>query len=139
MYQGKYSNYREWENLTAIIERNLSEGELNNAKLFVFTENLVFESMFYKGTLKITLFFGIVLHFHQVQMKGELILHIIHIVGTHMIEAGIDGLSRGNNFGGMMRGLNPLKCVPLGKGDMERSEKLDPWMRSWWVDTLTSM
>ena len=29
-------------------------------------------------------------------MRGELILHLIHIVGTRMIDAGIDGISRGN-------------------------------------------
>ena len=28
-------------------------------------------------------------------MRGELILRIIHIAGTQIIEAGIDGLSRG--------------------------------------------
>ena len=54
-----------------------------------------------------------------------------------MIEAGIDGLSIGKTLGGMMRVINPLKFVPLGNGDMERSEKLDPWIRSWWSDTFT--
>ena len=30
-----------------------------------------------------------------------------------MIDPGIDGLSRGNNLGGIMRGLEPLKFLPL--------------------------
>ena len=38
----------------------------------------------------------------------------------------------------MMRGLNPLQCVTSGKGAMERSDKLNPWMRSWWGETLTA-
>ena len=38
-----------------------------------------------------------------------------------MIEAVIDGLSRGNNMGGMTRGLNPLKFVPLDEGADEIS------------------
>ena len=38
-----------------------------------------------------------------------------------------------------MRGINPLKFVPLGKGDMERYDKLEPWLRYWWGDTFTAM
>ena len=56
-----------------------------------------------------------------------------------MLEAGIDGLSRGNNLGGRMRGFNPLQFVPLRKGAMEKSDKLYPWLRSLWGDTLTEM
>ena len=41
-------------------------------------------------------------------MREELTLHIIHIAGTRIIEAGIDGLYRGNILGVMMRGLNLL-------------------------------
>ena len=41
-------------------------------------------------------------------MIGGLILHVIYIAGTQMIEAGIDGLSKGKNVGGMMRGMNPI-------------------------------
>ena len=45
-------------------------------------------------------------------MKGDLILHIVHIAVTQMIEVVIDSLSKGKNLGGMVRGLNPLKFVP---------------------------
>ena len=82
-------------------------------ELFVFVENLVLESVLYKGNSNIPLLFEILLYLHQVQMKGELILHVVHIVGTRMIDPGIDGLSRGNNLGGIMRGLEPLKFLPL--------------------------
>ena len=40
------------------------------------------------------------LSIHIVQIYGERILHIVSIAGIKMIEAGIDGLSRGNNLGG---------------------------------------
>ena len=36
-----------------------------------------------------------------------------------MIEAVIDGLSRGNNLGVVMRGLEPLQFFPLGEGATE--------------------
>ena len=57
---------------------------------------------------KLPLLFEIFLRLHQLQMRGELIFNVIHIAGTRMIEAGIGGLSRGNNLGGIIRGLNHL-------------------------------
>ena len=64
-------------------------------------------------------------------MRGELILHMIQIAGTSIIEAGIDGLSRGDNLGGMKRRLNPLQFVPLYQGALIRSAKLEPLNRTW--------
>ena len=57
-------------------------------------------------------------------------LHIIHNHGTCIIEAGIDGLSRGNNFGEVMRGQSTLQFVTLVKEVVERSEVVDPWLTS---------
>ena len=51
----------------------------------------MFEIFFYKGTLNIPLLFEIVLRLKQVQMKGDLILHIINIVDTLMFKVGING------------------------------------------------
>ena len=72
-------------------------------------------------------------------MKGELILHVVHMYGTRMIKSGIYGLCRGNNLGGMMRGPEPLKVSPLGKGATERFDTLEPWLLSWQGDTLTPL
>ena len=69
-------------------------------------DNLVLESIFYNETSKPPLLFEIVLRLKQVQMRGELILHDIKIAGTRTIEVGIERLSRGNNLGGIMRGIN---------------------------------
>ena len=63
----------------------------------VFTDNIVFESVYYKGESKIPLLFDIVLLLQQVQIRGYLILHAVNIFGTRMVEAGIDGLLRLNN------------------------------------------
>ena len=54
-------------------------------------------------------------------MKVYLILHVIHIAVTRIIESGIYGLSRRNNMGEMMRGLNPLQFVSLYQGAEEIS------------------
>ena len=84
-------------------------GVLKGMELFIFTDNFVFESVYYKGTSKNPLLFEIFLRLHQVQMRGELISHVIHIAGTQIIESGMEGLSRGDNLGDMKRGLNPFQ------------------------------
>ena len=63
-----------------------------DVELFIFTDNLVFERVYYKGTSKSPLLFKIVLSMHQVNMKGDLIIHVLHIAGTQMIKTGIYGL-----------------------------------------------
>ena len=44
---------------------------------------------------------------------------MVNTVGTRMIEAVIDGLSRGNNMGVIMIGFNLLHFVPLDQGAEE--------------------
>ena len=73
----------------------------------------MFGSIYHKEALTSALLFEIILRLHQVQIKEDLILYVIHIVETSMIEAGIYGISRGKNLGGMTRLLNRLKLVPV--------------------------
>ena len=101
------------------IEHSVASGELQDIELLVFTNTMVFESVYNKGTLRIILLFEIVLWLHHVQMKEALILHVIYISGTRMIEAGIYGLSRENNLEGIMIGVNPLKPALVDEGAVE--------------------
>ena len=50
LYQGRSSNFLEGVNLTNNIEESVASGELTGVDFSVFTDNLVFESLFYKGT-----------------------------------------------------------------------------------------
>ena len=54
-------------------------------------------------------------------MRWYLILHVVHILGTRMIEAGIDGILRGHNMGGIIRELNPIQFIMLYQGADEIS------------------
>ena len=65
-------------------------------------------------------------------MKGNTILHLIHIAGTQMTACGIDGLSIGIILEGVMAGDQLLEHVPLHLGYMQRSKGVKPWIRSWW-------
>ena len=65
---------------------------------FFFNNNPVFDNIFCEGKSKSWLLFEVVLKIHQVKMKVVSILHIIHITGTVMIVASIDGIYRRNKF-----------------------------------------
>ena len=38
-----------------------------------------------------------------------------------------------------MRGLNPLKLVPLDEGAVKISPGLEGWIGSWWGDNIKKM
>ena len=65
-------------------------------------DNWIFRSVFTKDSSNIPLLFETVLQLHNIQTEMILILHVVHISGTRIIEAGIDGLSRGNDMGGII-------------------------------------
>ena len=73
----------------------------------MLTDNMLFESVFYRGKSKIPLLFELILRLHQVQMRGYLILHVVNTIEIRMTEKLIYGIPRGNNMGVIMRGLNP--------------------------------
>ena len=58
---------------------------------------------------------------------------MIHIAGTCMKRAGIDGLSQGDFLEGMVAGKNPLDYIPHNEGAGARSKgKIEAWVQSWW-------
>ena len=72
-------------------------------------------------------------------MRGDLILHFVHISGKGINEERIDELLMGNSLGGITRGLNPLQCVTIYQGAAKRSTEVEPWLMSWRGKILTMM
>ena len=57
---------------------------------------------------------------------------MIHIAGTRMKRAGIDGLSRGDFLEGMMKGIDPLTYISLDETAEERMEApVSAWVKTW--------
>ena len=130
------SNWREAENLTKRIEEMGLEGRLDDMELFVFTDNSTYEGTFYKGysktSKKLT---AIILRLRKVERETGCILHVIHIAGTRMKAAGVDGLSRCDFMEGIMAGKNPWSYVPLNEDADHRSEgRVADWVKHWWHD-----
>ena len=116
--------------MTPRIEQIVATGEMEKEKIFLFMDDLVYDSALYKEESKIPLLFEIVLMLNKSQMQGVTILHTIHIEGAIFIEAFIGGLSRINNLGGMMQGLNYLQFASLCLGATERPMWVEPCIRS---------
>ena len=133
------SNFREAENLVLRIERLVEEDEGQGREIFLFTDNIVFESTYYKGYSNSEKLSDIILRLHKAQRSGALKLHVIHIAGTRMKDWGVDGLSRGDLLEGMMAGKDPLSYIPMHRGANERSEgTVEEWVRSWWDSSWPS-
>jgi hypothetical protein len=126
----KSSNYREFKNLLEEIRDASTAGILANKLVFLFTDNLVAESIFYKGTSSSRELYEMVLELRKLEMKGGFKLKIIHVAGTRMIFQGTDGLSRGELQLGSL--LDKAACnVPLHLDPLTRSPALKEWLEDW--------
>jgi hypothetical protein len=98
----------------------------------MFTDNMVSENAFYRGTSSSPILFELVMRLRLLEMHGGWKLHVIRITGKRMIQQGADGLSRGYIMYGGMRGVDMLSFVPLVNGSDERSRSLKRWVHTWW-------
>ena len=126
------SNYRELLNLVESLEAQVEDGRIRGAEVFLFTDNSTAEAVFFKGNSTSERLFELMLRLRKIEMKGDLLLHVIHVAGTRMIEEGADGGSRGDLSQGAMAGHSVIDFVPLHLSALERSSELEPWIRSWW-------
>ena len=116
------------------IEAMADEGRLGDREVFIFTDNIVFEGTFYKGHSNSPKLNEIILRLRIAERSSGCILHVVHVAGTRMKEAGIDGLSRGDFMEGIMAGTDPLSFIPLNEGADERGVggRVQTWIESWW-------
>jgi hypothetical protein len=126
------SNYRELLNLVDSLEAQVEDGRIRGAEVFLFTDNLMAEAVFFKGNSTSERLFKLMLRLQKIEMKGDLLLYVIHVVGTRMIEEGADGGSRGDLLQGAMAGHSVIVFVPLHLSALERSSELEPSIHSWW-------
>lgn len=92
---------------------------MNDTEIFVITDNLPFKGTYYKGHSSSKKLNQIILGMRLFEIRSSALLHIIHVAGTRMKDAGIDGLSHGDVLEGMMvwgSNSNPLSFVPFHLG-----------------------
>jgi hypothetical protein len=126
------SNYRELLNLVVRLEELVKDGTLQGAEVFLFTDNSTAEAVYYKGNSSSRTLFELMLRLRELEMRGDLKLHVIHVAGTRMQDEGADGSSRGDQSSGVMNGTHILKYVPLHQSALELEPKLEAWLRGCW-------
>jgi hypothetical protein len=85
-------------------------------------------SRFLEGLFQSRKLFDLILELKMIEMEYDLILHIVHVSGRHMIRQGSDGLSREDHSQGVMTGASMESFIPLHKTSIERDERLGRWL-----------
>jgi hypothetical protein len=129
-------NYRELLNVVEGLEIQVREGELRDCEVFLFTDNSAAEAVYFKGNLTSRKLFELVLRLRRLEMRGGLVLHAVHVADTCIIDQGADRGSRGDLNQGSMAGVPVIEFMPLHLSTLERSTKVEDWVRSWWNEGL---
>jgi hypothetical protein len=124
------SNYREGNNLRLAVEKEVELGRLTGRELWLATDNMTCETTFYRGSSTSRDLHELMLDLRLLTVRGNFILHVVHIAGTRMIEIGVDGLSRGETHLGALD-FSFGDALPLHLSPLERSPSLGPWLSSW--------
>ena len=122
------SNWKELCNLVEALYHYVRMESLQGYEIFMFTDNSTAEAAFWKGTSESRELFDLVLRLKQLELREDLILHVIHISGRRMIWQGTDGLSRADHSQGVMRGKPIEDFVPLHLNALERAPLLQGWL-----------
>jgi len=132
------SNLREAQNQVNHLLGEVKAGKHDGCELWCVTDNAVWSSVWQKGMSSAKHLFKLVLELKQECLQHEVYLHLFHISGNRMIATGIDGLSRGNQDGGIAVGYDLRKFVPVDRGAFDLGgPRLEKWCRSWMGDDFT--
>jgi hypothetical protein len=128
----KSLKYQELYNLVCQLEELVEDETLEGSEVFIFTDNSTAESAFFKGNSSSEHLYGLMLRLCELEMKGNLILHMIHVAGTRMQEEGADWASRGDHSTGAMSGTSVLDFVPLHRDELSLEPGLQKWLEKSW-------
>ncbi len=125
------SNYKKLRNIVDALQKYAQDGWLQFTEIWMFTDNSVAESAYFRGTSKSRQLFELVLQLRKLEMAAECRIFLIHVAGTRMIAQGTDGLSRGDQNAGVMMGVDMLDYILLHRTAVERSPSVETWVHSW--------
>ena len=107
------SNYRDLKVLVEEMEEHVRNSKVWDCEDFLLTDNLMAEYSFYKGSLLSETSFNLILRLRKLELEGEIILHVIHVLERRMIISGVDALSRGDARKGIMEGNSLRSYFPF--------------------------
>jgi hypothetical protein len=130
------SNWREFTNVVESLEEEAASGRLDNAQVYMFTNNTVVEAALYKGTSHSPKLLELVIQIKLIETQRGIRILVSHVSGLRMIAEGGDGVSCGSLNEGVMAGEDMLTFIPLHLSAIERSPGLLAWALSWTGPTL---
>ena len=89
------SNWKEFTNVVESLEEEGEEGNLDNAEVYMFTDNSTVESCVARGSSSSSKLLELVVRLQVLAMRAGIKIHVFHVAGTRMIAQGTDGVSRG--------------------------------------------
>ena len=125
------SNWREFTNIVESLEEEARSGNLNNAEVFMFTDNSTVESCSIRGTSTSIKLLRLVVRVRALTTTYDVKVHIFHVAGTRMIAQGTDGVSRGFLGEGIMDGQSMISFIPIHLSAVDRWALLGVWIESW--------
>ena len=131
---GQSSNFRELLNLVETMEEEAVANKLEDTEMWLFTDNSVSESCFFRGRSTSRLLHKMVIRLRKLEMEHS--LTFVHVAGTRMIKQGTDGLSRGLLLEGVLSGKDMLSYIDISITALERQPRLQKYLESWTDDHL---
>ena len=127
------SNWREFTNIVESLEEEAKLGQLENAEVFMFTDNSTVESCSVKGSSSSPKLLSLVIRLRSMSTsRFGVKIHVFHVAGTRMMAQGTDGVSSRGFLGeGIMSGKPMSDFIPIHLAAFERSPKLIQWISSW--------
>ena len=75
---------------------------MTGRELRLATDNMTCETTFYRGSSTSRALHELMVDLRLLTIRGNFVLHVVHIAGTRMIEIGVNGLSRGETHLGAL-------------------------------------
>ena len=125
------SNFREFENVVCALEEEAQKGNLDDAIIFMCTDNSTVEAGLAKGNSSSRKLFELVLRVRILEMKHRVAIVVTHVSGNRMKAQGTDGVSRGHLKEGVSAGEDMMSFIPLHLTALQRSPAMKDWLNSW--------
>jgi hypothetical protein len=122
------SNFRKFKNAVCALEYEATKGNLDDAIIFLCTDNTTVEAGWEKGKSTSKKLFELVLRAQLLQTKYRCRIVVTHISGKRMMAQGTDGVFRGHLKEGLLTGKDMLKFIPLNLSTLDWSNTLRDWI-----------
>ena len=86
----------------------MRNGKLRDCEVFLLTDNLVTENVFYKRTSSSETLFNLIFRSRKLELERGIILHMNHVSGKRIIASTVDALLSGDTTKNIIKGDNLL-------------------------------